>query len=54
VYEVEAYRQGHPEDNKGQGDQDQGPLTGQILALFSLVPGFALYWGTNLTMVPRS
>ena len=27
--------QGHPEDNQGQGDQDQGALNGQIQTLFS-------------------
>ena len=30
-----AYPQGYPEDNQGQGDQDQGALSGKIRALFS-------------------
>jgi len=30
-----AYSQVHLEDNQGQGDQDQGPLNGQIQALVS-------------------
>jgi len=35
--DAEARPQGHLEDNKGQGDQDQGSLNGQILALFSFI-----------------